>query len=147
MNPVLFDSGDDPGLLTALHASAFADVWTTQAFRDLLATPGTFAIHLQEGFILIRVAGDEAEILTLAVKPEARGRGVGRALLRAAADHAARLGAVRLFLEVGADNPAALALYAGQGFSRVGQRKGYYDGRDALILRAELPLSQSGEFA
>ncbi len=44
-----------------------------------------------------------------------------------------------LFLEVGADNPAARALYGSLGFAKVGDRKGYYQGRDALVLR--LPLA------
>jgi ribosomal-protein-alanine N-acetyltransferase len=44
-----------------------------------------------------------------------------------------------MFLEVGTENPAALALYAGLGFAKVGTRKGYYDGRDALVLRLPLP--------
>jgi ribosomal-protein-alanine N-acetyltransferase len=45
-----------------------------------------------------------------------------------------------MFLEVGADNPAARALYASLGFTKVGDRKGYYQGRDALVLR--LPLAE-----
>ena len=88
--------------------------------------PGVFALSSQDGFVLARAAGGEAEILTLAVAPAARGQGLGRALLQAAAAHAATLGAQSMFLEVGADNPAALALYAGLGFVRAGQRKAYY---------------------
>jgi ribosomal-protein-alanine N-acetyltransferase len=57
------------------------------------------------------------------------------------------LGANHLFLEVGHDNPAALALYAGLGFERVGQRKGYYAGRDAWVLKTPLPLSLAAKFA
>ncbi len=89
--------------------------------------------------MLARAAADEAEILTLAVRPEARGKGLGRALLQAAINQARTLGAATMFLEVGADNPHALALYAGLGFAKVGARKAYYDGRDALVLR--LPLA------
>jgi ribosomal-protein-alanine N-acetyltransferase len=105
----------------------------------MLATPGTFAFAHGDGFVLARVAADEAEIVTLAVRPAARGRGLGRALLQAAIDKARSLGADTMFLEVGADNPQALALYAGLGFAKVGARKAYYDGRDALVLR--LPLA------
>ncbi len=141
MTPKLFDSAaDDLQALATLHRSAFADPWSAPALADLLAGPGTFAIHLQDGFILARVAGDEAEVLTLAVSPAARGQGRGRLLLRAAARHAQSLGALHMFLEVGIDNPSALALYSGQGFVRAGQRKGYYNGRDALILKRQLPL-------
>jgi len=141
MSVQLFDPDqDDLAALAALHRLCFPDPWNAQALANLLAGPGTFAFHLQQGFIVARVAAGEAEILTLAVHPEARGRGLGRALLVAAASHAETQGAGEMFLEVAADNPPALALYAGQGFVRVGGRKGYYGGRDAFILRRPLPL-------
>lgn len=136
---VLFDSAARTDALAALHASCFPDAWDAAAITALLATPGTFAFSHDDGFVLARVAGDEAEILTLAVAPVARGRGLGRALLQAVIRRAAEMGAASLFLEVGADNPAALALYAGLGFTRVGMRKAYYNGGDALVLRLSLP--------
>ena len=105
----------------------------------MLADPGAFAFAHDDGFVLGRTTVDEAEILTLAVAPRARGKGLGRALLQAAINRAKTMGAVTMFLEVGADNPHALALYAGLGFAKVGARKGYYEGRDALVLR--LPLA------
>jgi ribosomal-protein-alanine N-acetyltransferase len=131
---------DDVTLLADLHRTSFPDPWREAAICELLAGPGVFAFFSPEGFVLARAAGDEAEILTLAVVPPARGRGLGRALLKSAAIHAATLGAASMFLEVGADNQAALALYAGLGFERVGLRKGYYQGRDAWVLSAPLPL-------
>ena len=129
----------DPAPLAALHAASFPDAWDTKAIADLLATPGTFAFHTNDGFVLARVAAGEAEILTLAVAPSARGKGLGRALLHAAISRARAMGTQTMFLEVGADNPAARALYAALGFTKVGDRKGYYQGRDALVLR--LPLA------
>jgi ribosomal-protein-alanine N-acetyltransferase len=139
---VLFD-GPDPAPLAALHAASFAASWDAAAIAALLATPGAFAFHHGDGFVLARVAEDEAEILTLAVLPEKRGQGLGRALLQAAIARAQELGAQSVFLEVGADNPSALALYAGLGFAKVGVRKGYYasasGGSDALVLRLPLP--------
>ena len=129
--------------LALLHAAAFAKPWDAPAFQDLLAGSGVFAFAAPSGFVLARAAANEAEILTLAVKPAARGRGLGRALMQAAAARAATLGAESLFLEVGADNPAALALYTGLGFARVGARKGYYESGsqgDALVFKAALPL-------
>lgn len=148
MTPALFDAGkDDAGLLAALHQTCFPKFWDKQEMEKLLAGPGVFAFSDTSGFVLARAAGGEAEILTLAVAPEARGRGLGRALLEAAARHAGTLGADNIFLEVGADNPAALTLYAGLGFARVGSRKAYYDGKDALVLKAGLPLSLGAKFA
>jgi ribosomal-protein-alanine N-acetyltransferase len=145
---MLFDPGrDDVALLAALHASSFPDAWNQAAICDLLAGANVFVFFSQDGFVMGRAVGDEAEILTLAVKPEARGRGLGRILIQQMAAHAQSLGANHLFLEVGHDNPAALALYAGLGFERVGQRKGYYAGRDAWVLKTSLPLSLAAKFA
>jgi ribosomal-protein-alanine N-acetyltransferase len=138
-----FDPASGAAPLAGLHAASFPDPWDAAAITALLATPGTFAFHHPDGFVLARIAGDEAEILTLAVMPAARGRGLGRALLQAAINHAQGQGAVTMFLEVGVDNPAALALYSGLGFTKVGGRKAYYagggGGGDALVLRLPLP--------
>jgi tRNA threonylcarbamoyladenosine biosynthesis protein TsaB len=136
----------DPGLLALLHSLSFDHPWDADALRNLLAGPGVFAFSAPSGFVLARAAGGEAEILTLAVLPSARGRGLGRALMQAAAAHAVTLGADSLFLEVGTDNPAALALYTSLGLVRVGARKGYYASHsqtagDALVLKAALPLA------
>ena len=150
MTPALFNPAtDDTSALAALHQSSFPDPWSQAAICELLAGPGVFAWFTKEGFVLARAAGGEAEILTLAVAPAARGQGLGRALLLSAAAHAVSLRATTIFLEVGADNPAALALYASLGFDRVGQRKAYYaHGKgDAWVLKAQLPLSPGGKFA
>jgi [ribosomal protein S18]-alanine N-acetyltransferase len=142
---VPFAPAADTAPLAALHAASFPDSWDSTAITALLATPGTFAFHHPEGFVLTRIAGDEAEILTLAVAPAARGRGLGRALLQAAIICAQSRGAVTMFLEVGVDNPAALALYSGLGFTKVGARKAYYaaggGNGDALVLRLPLPVN------
>ncbi len=138
-----FDAASDAAPLAALHAACFAAGWDAAAIAQLLSTQGSFAFHGKDGFVLARAAGGEAEILTLAVAPVARGRGLGRALLQAAINKAQAMGAQTMFLEVGADNPHALALYAGLGFAKVGTRKAYYStasgGTDALVLRLSLP--------
>jgi ribosomal-protein-alanine N-acetyltransferase len=133
-----FDSRAGTYALAALHAACFPDPWNAAAISALLVAPGSFAYAHEEGFVLARAAGGEAEILTLAVAPAARGQGLGRRLLQAAIARARELGAERMFLEVGTENPTALALYARLGFTKVGTRKGYYSGGDALVLR--LPL-------
>jgi ribosomal-protein-alanine N-acetyltransferase len=124
--------------LAAIHAAAFppAERWDAALIARLLAIPGHFAfIDPDGGMVLARVAADEAEILTFGVVPAARRRGLGRALLDSASVEAARRGAGEMFLEVAADNAAALALYAAAGFVAVGRRYRYYtDGSDALLL-------------
>lgn len=143
-------------LLAALHEAAFppAEAWSEAALATLLASPGSLGFLALRpgaqagapdpaGFVLARVAADEAEILTIAVLPGARRQGHGRALLAAAAQGARVAGARRLFLEVATDNPAAAALYRQAGLVEVGRRRGYYDRPgaapvDALILAGDL---------
>jgi len=129
----------DPDVLAEIHAQAFDAPWDAAAFRALLDQPGVIARAEPDGFILIRVVADEAEILTLAVHPTARRRGIAARLTAQAAEAARSLGVVRLFLEVAEDNAPARALYAALGFQPAGRRRGYYarkDGpaADALIL-------------
>ncbi|MEI9995965.1 MAG: GNAT family N-acetyltransferase [Rhizomicrobium sp.] len=142
--------GLDPAPLAAIHAACFPDSWDAGALAELLAMPGAFVFAGDDGFILARAAGGEAEVLTLAVSPQARRFGTGTALVAAAASHAHRLGAQSLFLEVAAGNLPARTLYRRLGFVEAGQRKGYYTaGRtapeDALVLRSDLPLSPLGK--
>ena len=125
--------------LAAIHAEAFppGERWDLAAFAGLLGMPGACGLlDGGGGFILARHAGGEAEILTLAVVPPARRCGVGRGLLTAMLEQLA----CPVFLEVAADNLAALNLYLLVGFTECGRRRAYYGlGRDALVLR-RLPL-------
>ncbi|MCX7360648.1 MAG: ribosomal protein S18-alanine N-acetyltransferase [Alphaproteobacteria bacterium] len=135
-----------------LHQAAFGPMgeptWTRQDMAGLLASPGVRGLLLEIGgraigVMLRRVTVDEAELLTLAVDPAHRRLGAGRALLAAAMDDVRQAGARSFFLEVGADNPAAQALYAEAGFRPVGRRAGYYprgQGRtaDAVVMRLDL---------
>jgi ribosomal-protein-alanine N-acetyltransferase len=109
---------------------------------------GAFGLVLEEyealaGLILARTVAGESEILTVCVDPQARGRGLGAALINAAMGLAAQAGAVQMFLEVAEDNGPALAAYAQAGFHPAGRRRGYYQrpgaqAVDALTLRADL---------
>ena len=127
------------GAMALLHGLAFppGERWGPDAFALHLALPGVFGfVAAAGGTVLARVAADEAEVLTVAVAPEAQGRGLGRALLEHAAHEAARRGAASMVLEVSVANVAALALYRGAGFTTVGRRPRYYPGgADALIQR------------
>lgn len=132
--------------LATLHATAFAAPWSEASFASLLSQPGVTALVGDAtplgGFILVRTIVDEAEILTLAVAPAFRRRGLGRRLLEGALRHAQRQGATRCFLEVAADNAVAIALYRRAGFDSQKTRPGYYrrDGGaiDALIMETNL---------
>ncbi len=108
-------------------------------FSLQLGLPNVIGLWWEDALILLRVADREAEVLTLAVTPEARGCGVATALLQQAVTRLAAAGAVVVFLEVSVKNTAALALYTRAGFAEVGRRPSYYsDGSDALVMRLEL---------
>ncbi|WP_374440137.1 GNAT family N-acetyltransferase [Stella sp.] len=135
----------DGAWLAALHRACFPDdAWDADAWASLLAQPGVRGAALVEadepiGFVLVRHAADEAEILTIGVAPGRRRAGCGRRLL----DHAvAGLPAdvATVHLEVAVDNPAALALYGRSGFAPVGRRRGYYRRRDGSVDALMLSL-------
>lgn len=139
-----------PEALAALHALCFTmpRPWSAAEFAALIAQRGAVLVCGPEGLGLAQVTATEAEVLTLAVHPGARGRGHGRTLLRRLVDEAAAQGARDLYLEVAADNAAALALYLGEGFQEVGRRRGYFrapDGRrvDALVLHKSVATDEA----
>jgi ribosomal-protein-alanine N-acetyltransferase len=125
-------------VLALIHAEAFDAPWTAEEIVVLMTGLGAFAFIAQigetpAGFILCRTIVDEAEVLTLATRPQARRQGVASALLAAVRTAALAGGAATLFLEVAADNPAAQALYEAQGFRQVGRRPAYYSRTQGLI--------------
>jgi ribosomal-protein-alanine N-acetyltransferase len=128
--------------MAAIHAAAFGvpDAWSSDVFRLQLALPNVIGLlEPAGGLILLRIAGDEAEILTLAVEPGIRRRGFGMTLLAEATTIAAASSVHSVFLEVSATNIAAQQLYCRSGFMQVGRRPNYYsDQSDALVLRLEL---------
>lgn len=145
---------DDAPELARIHRAAFDAPWDADSFRRLLEGPGAFALLAKaaaatdlQSFILIQVAADESEILSIATVPAARHSGLARALIVEAADEAARRGAHAMFLEVAEDNVAALALYRNLGFAEQGRRRDYYIRAgakpvDALMLRMRLPVER-----
>jgi ribosomal-protein-alanine N-acetyltransferase len=96
-----------------------------------------------QGFVMAWTAAGDAELLTVAVVPEARRRGFGAALVTAAGVTALVRGAVSMHLEVAEDNLAARALYAKLGYEEAGRRSAYYAGEggaiDAIVMRRTLP--------
>jgi ribosomal-protein-alanine N-acetyltransferase len=91
------------------------------------------------GFIMSRMAADEAEILSVAIAPARRRRGFSRPLLDFHLRSLAGFGARTVFLEVDEHNAPACRLYGSAAFHEVGRRRGYYQGgAAALILRRDL---------
>jgi [ribosomal protein S18]-alanine N-acetyltransferase len=133
-----------------IHAQGFAFSWAQSELESLISSPnvaGTAALDPANarlrGFALSRLAADEAEILTVAIDANLRRGGVGRDLLHSHLNQVAAAGAKEIFLEVDADNAAALALYKRFQFVRVGERRGYYarqygEPATALVMRRDL---------
>ena len=144
------DPGDALRLdrLAALHAAAFADSsrgWSAAEIGSLAANGVLLAEDADQGFALVSLAADEAELLTIAVAPTSRRRGLGGRLLSHAIDAARAAGAIAMHLEVADDNAAARRLYESQEFAQVARRPGYYrrgaQRVDALMFTKALRVS------
>lgn len=130
-----------PADLAALHARCFnvPRPWSAAEFDDLIQAPGCFLLLRPQGFLLGRAIAGEAELMTLAVAPEARRQGFGRALVDAFAAASRDRDADQAFLEVAADNAPAIALYQAAGWVTAGLRRRYYGpSTDAMVMRLGL---------
>lgn len=144
--------------LAILHQDAFSRPWSETEFAALIAqeaVSGFIAIEIGRatappaGFVLIRMAADEGEILTIAVASAHRGRGIGWALMDAALRQMHSDRVAHVFLEVDEGNQAAIALYRRLGFAEVGRRPSYYapdepGSGNALIMRRDLWRPKDG---
>jgi [ribosomal protein S18]-alanine N-acetyltransferase len=138
---------DAAELLAQLHARSFDKPWTAGEIAKLMQNPAVFALvshsAAPQGFAMAWSAAGDAELLTVAVIPEARRKGVGAALTSAAAVAALVRGAKAMHLEVAEDNAPARALYAKLGYVEAGRRHAYYAGEggsvDAIVMKRTLP--------
>ncbi len=137
----------DLAAVSALEAVLFPDdAWSAATWwSELAARPRREYVlaRLDDevvGYGGVDHGGDVADVMTVAVAPAARGRGLGRTLLAELERRASAAGAHHVMLEVRADNAPARALYAAAGFDLVSTRRGYYQpgSVDALVLRKTL---------
>ncbi|WEK51102.1 MAG: GNAT family N-acetyltransferase [Candidatus Kaistia colombiensis] len=152
---IILDAAEpaDIDALADIHAAGFRRGWSADEIDGLIADKtvtshvlrreSLFGTRRPQGFILIRTVADQAEVLTIAVTPAARGRGYGRMLMEAALRALYRELVPEIFLEVDENNASAVSLYRSLGFVEVGRRKGYYagdhgPGGTALVLRLQL---------
>ena len=136
-------AADLPAVMEVAEAG-IPQPWSEAVWREELA--GRFGLYLvlQEGaeisgFVGVKRIADEAHVMSLAVRPAGRRRGLGRALVNAALASPALAGVSRVHLEVRPSNEAARALYASLGFAQTGVRKNYYGDEDALLMTLDLP--------
>lgn len=134
----------DAASFARLHAASFRRGWSEAEFEALLAERGVLAHRARlrgrtAGFILSRLAADEAEILSVAVARRNRGKGVARQLLMLHLRRLAALGIRVVYLEVDEENVAARRLYWRAGFTEAGRRPAYYQQAGAptaaIVLR------------
>jgi ribosomal-protein-alanine N-acetyltransferase len=140
--PVVEPAGlRDAPALSQLHRASFHRGWGAGEFEQMLRDRNTLAHRLRlgrhvAGFVISRIAADEAEILSVAIDPDYRGRGLSRDLLRTHLGYLAGHGVGTVFLEVEENNRPARALYEKAGFSVVGRRDRYYKDSNGEQLNA-----------
>jgi ribosomal-protein-alanine N-acetyltransferase len=144
---------DDAAAMADIHAASFARAWSAEEIRGMI---GDFPVvqplvlrvrsrgqTVVAGFLILRIAAGEAEILTVAVAPKFRRYGYGLMLMEEAMRRVYRERGESLFLEVDEANRGAVALYTKRGVTTVGKRPRYYEGADgtsatALVMRLGL---------
>lgn len=134
-----------PDALADLHARCFTTPrpWTALEFAELLDRADIVLETAPGGFALAHDLGEDAEVLTIAVAPDQRRRGLGGRLIGRLETTLAGRGCRRLVLEVACDNIPAQRLYDRLGFAVMGRRPGYFcaptgDRIDALVLAKTL---------
>ena len=135
-----FGEADAAAAAEILRACPEAAQWTEWGVRELLGWSGVVALVSEDAgkvssFIVGRQAGEEAEILNLAVIPAKRRKGQGGALLKAAMAEFRERRVSRVFLEVRESNAGGMAFYEKHGFSKTGRRTAYYhDPEEAAVV-------------
>ena len=120
--------------------------WSASQYREEFSAPTRhFVVAVDESQDIIGYAGvfapgqAEADILTVGVVPEHRGKGIAKALMALITDWAKAQGSIAMMLEVKIDNPEAIGLYETLGYSKLNVRKDYFGaGLDAQVMRLEL---------
>lgn len=139
---------EDIDALVRLEAIFPGDRMSRQSFRRLLKRDSASILVHEEGgeiiansVVLYRRGSLSGRIYSLVVHPYAQGRGIARALIKAAETAALIKGCTSMRLEVRADNHAALALYAKSGYIPFAQINNYYqDHTPAQRLRKSISL-------
>jgi [ribosomal protein S18]-alanine N-acetyltransferase len=135
----------DIPLLLEIERASFITPWTAGMFMSQLRfEERTINLVLVEGeaiagYAAAALAFDEMHLLSIAVAPERRRRGLAAELLREAMARSRARGASRVILEVREGNEAARAFYRSRGFAEIGRRRAYYvdTGEDAIVMAYE----------
>ena len=117
--------------LAALERACFSDPWSEAGLSEELSNPhAVFRVAVEDdtvlGYVGMHHLLDEGFITNVAVSPDARRRGVARALLADLTAYGTAHGLYRITLEVRVGNTPAITLYEGAGYTRDGVRPGFY---------------------
>jgi len=136
-----YQPADSEAVFEICRQSPAAAQWPKESYEQahssgqivLIAERGTRVC----GFLVARIAGDEAEILNTAVDPSFRRKGAGSLLLRAVISAAQEHQVEKIYLEVRESNSAAIAFYGRQGFAKTAERRGYYSAptENAVVMK------------
>ena len=119
-------------IISSLHGACFKEIWNEKSISEILKMVGAIGFIISteeerpEGFILLRVTADEAEIISIGVIPAARKKGLASRLLKKSIESAILNKTTKMFIEVAENNKAAISLYKTFGFRSIGKRPGYY---------------------
>lgn len=129
-------------MLRDMEAALFSDAWSEAALVSTLSSPLTaaflaYADGAAVGYLLASFLSPEGELFRIGVYPAHRRMGLGARLMEKLLDAAKDRACTDLFLEVRADNLAAISLYRRFGFLDNGVRRGYYKNptADALLMK------------
>lgn len=132
--------------LSELERACFSHPWTEEQLAYGLGTSALHGLGIRDrdgrlaGYCTFYAVAGEGEIVNIAVLPEHRRKGWGRALLTAVLQTAAEMGIHQMFLEVRRSNDAAIGLYSAFGFVQTGVRPRYYPdtNEDALVMTLDM---------
>ena len=133
--------------ISAIHQASFTGGWSEESITETALSPNSYNFIAESenqavGFIIIKIASDEIEIITICTSPEYQRQGIARELLQEAIKHSKQSKAKSIYLEVSENNIAAINLYLSSEFQKTGMRKNYYDEdgnkSNAILMKLDL---------
>ncbi len=132
---------EDADEVAEVEKKCFPVPWSRESFWREASNENTLYLLILNDDEIIGYAGtwisfEEAQITNVAVVPEYRGNGNGRALMEELIRRVKEKGVTAMTLEVRPSNVVALGLYESLGFKDCGRRPKYYsdNGEDAIIM-------------
>ncbi len=131
-----------------LEKRCLSTAWSENQLREIVSNPCYLYVTATENGQLLGVGGvictspDSCEIFTVAVDETQRGKGIGKSIVSSLLKFCKEKTGDSVFLEVEDGNTSAISLYLKSGFVSVGRRKGFYGGKDAIIMTKQLKESE-----